>query len=350
MSLLYSSNRHVFLVCLVSSVFIAACGPTWGSETTAEPDLAGTDVSPEPHGNIEDLMSINVFDDMPDYTALDVIESWRFESDVEIASMAPEIIEYLGVTRLYIPGPPRGIISFTSEDGTHWTEDAGVRIPCDRPTLYGHPYGAITPDGQLRIFVQTQVVDEDGSSAPFFVSTAVSDDGVTFSEPEPAFSCQAFGVESCAHGRVLQLSDQRYLLAVSASIQVQNWPRDVFRAHIPGTLLAFSDDLVNWDFTDVFFRACHDPTFDTSQGGVSLYCMSETVGTLIRFDSTDGTDWQPLNPVGLVAYLDEHDSVVSESYVTGDIDIHTFADGTTRTFVSVNDGPAQAVWTFLRVE
>ena len=361
MSLLNVSNRHAFLVCVLVSIFIAACGPSWGAETGSEPDLSGTDASPElgpasadptttAHGSIEDLMSINVFDDMPDYTALNVIESWRFESDVEIASIAPEVIEYLGVTRLYIPGPPRGIVSYTTEDGTNWTEESGVRIACDRPTLYGHPYGAIAPDGQLRLFVQTQIVDEDGNSAPFFVSTAVSDDGVAFSQPEPAFSCQDFGAESCAHGRILQLPDQSYLLAVSASIQVQNWPRDVFRAHIPGTLLAFSDDLANWDFTDVFFRACHDPTFDTSQGRVSLYCMSETVGTLIRFDSTDGTDWEPLSPVGLVEYLDSNDGVVNETYVTGDIDIHTFADGTTRTFVSVNDGPAQAVWTFLLEE
>jgi|GEM_PF-5180105 hypothetical protein len=325
-------------------------------------------------GSPSDLNTSSLYDVVATYADLPVAETWSFESDLDIRTLAPEFIEVYGVTRIYTPRSPKGIATFTNPSGDNvtWTGEEVV-VPETPTERYGHPYGATAPDGTFYLFMQVKDAQqaagppENQGPQPLTVSVSTSTDGETFTAPQPALSCTDVGLEACAHGRITKLDNGCYLMAVSASVARKHWKplpwlhddKPQNPTYIPGNILALSDNLKDWTFTGTYFRGCHDPTFIQDDDRFSLVCHNESSNSLIRFDSTNGLDFNPLQPAGRVAILAPDGESMTENspalqLTFGDIDWHVFPDGSDRLFVSVNENagiPGQVkptVWSFTR--
>ncbi len=280
-----------------------------------------------------DLDSPKTYDVVSTYADLPIAETWAFEADLEIRTLAPEFVVVNGQNRMYTPRPPKGISHYVnpSGDGITWTDETVVISQGDGGT-YGHPYGITGPDGTFHLFMQTaEAIESDEPTEPrepidlpdpkdpqgpkpraqhksFTVSVATSTDGENFTEPVSAFDCTTTGLEQCAHGRITQLDNGCYLMAVSATAYRKHykpvpWLHDdkpQNPTYTPGNILALSDDLETWHFTGTYFRACHDPSFGKADGRLSVYCHNESTNSILRFDSTNGLDFDPMTPAGRV--------------------------------------------------
>jgi len=276
------------------------------------------------------------------------------------------VIDVQGTQFLYVHEFD-GVRILTSEDGINWENPDGggvsMMVTDSGDTRYSHPYGAIAPDGSLQMFLQSKPTE---MGKGFFISRTSSTDGFKFSEPEDFLKCDenpelyARGCGQCAHGRVAQLVDGSYIIAFSASCQVEEFKEEWAPIFVPGTLLAYSDDLITWDIDpDTYFPACHDPTFDVTAERVSLYCASEMnalggpvsehmkkQGAILRYDSTDGTSWDPSTPAGVVQFFDaEGNEMLRMDWDMADVDTHTTA-GQTRLYVALHDGEKPTVYVF----
>lgn len=253
---------------------------------------------------------------------LPVIELWKFEYAVnggdKYGAFVPDIIEYNGKLYMYAYVPLMGIVSYSGNDGKQWVKDAGLRVQNPKDLIYSHPYAAIAPDGKLYLFMETMIQGVLGKC----VSFSESPDGLNFTTPQTILRGEDFGGTHAAHGRIMKLIDGKYLIAVSTAING--------RGPSPGTGILYSSDLKIWNFSSIYFAGCHDPTLDVVSGGIRLYCSNLGKET-VRFDSPDGYQWEPQNPVGLVGFLNQDGTVID----TGDVDVHTFQDGTKRIFISV---------------
>lgn len=302
-------------------------------DTTTNPSTSTCAQLAASMGIPSDLDTPETYDVVATYADLPIAETWAFEADLDIRTLAPEFVVVNGQSRMYTPRPPNGIAHYVnpSGDGITWTNEA-VAIPQGDGGTHGHPYGATGPDGTFYLFMQTaEVLESDESSEPkepsepaepadkqgpkpqghhksFTVSVATSTDGENFTTPVTAFDCAQVGLEQCAHGRITQLENGCYLMAVSATAYRDRykpvpWLHDdkpQNPTYIPGNILALSDDLETWHFTGTYFRSCHDPSFGTDEGRLSIYCHNESTNSILRFDSTNGLDFDPMEPAGRV--------------------------------------------------
>jgi len=311
--------------------------PTPAPDTTAPNPTASTCAQLAASMGIpSDLDTPQTYEVVSTYADLPIAETWAFEADLDIRTLAPEFVVLHGQNRMYTPRPPNGIAHYVnpSGDGITWTNEA-VAIPQGEGGIHGHPYGATAPDGTFYLFMQTaEEIESDESTEPkepieppeptdpqgpkpqghhksFTVSVATTTDGENFTSPDTAFDCTKEGLEQCAHGRITQLDNGCYLMAVSASAYRKQykpvpWIHDdkpQNPTYIPGNILALSDDLETWHFTGTYFRACHDPSFGKADGRLSIYCHNESTNSVLRFDSTNGLDFDPLSPAGRVDLL-----------------------------------------------
>jgi hypothetical protein len=288
---------------------------------------------------------------LPAWDDLETVEEWYFDNDLETAgNFAQEVIEYDGQLFMYMinsknpaKGKTGGIAVSLSDDGLEWNQEDELVLADNDEYSYTHPYAVEGPDGNLYLYVQTNVTTETDSLK--FVSYAVSDDGINFSEFTEFLQCD----EGCAHGRFLQLDDGTYLLAISASVNKANWNKQNFGriAYVPGIWLLYSDDLVEWKYSDVYIPACHDPTFDASGEEIYIYCATEYLAANLRFSSPDGYEWTPEEPDGYIRFYDEEGEDLGQ---VEDIDLHTYSDGTTRMYGSifVQENHQSSVWSFMR--
>ncbi|MDG1950449.1 MAG: sialidase family protein [bacterium] len=289
--------------------------------------------------------------DLPAWDDLEIVEEWFYEYDLDTdGNFAQEVIEYNGQLFMYLNHPSNravgkvgGIAISLSDDGVEWTQENTLLVEDTDEYSYSHPYAVEGPDGNLYLYVQTNV--GSGKDTFKYVSYAVSEDGLNFSEFTEFLACD----EGCAHGRFLQLEDGTYLLAVSASVNKAGWNKQGFGRlpYVPGIWMVYSDDLVEWKFSDVYIPACHDPTFDDSGDEIYVYCATELLEGTLRFSSPDGYEWTPEEPDGLVQFYDEDGEELGQME---DIDLHSYADGSTRMYGSIfiEENHQSTVWSFMR--
>jgi len=337
-------------------------------------------VSPTKNIQTENVdLGINVYSNLPDYENLEVVEEWVFETDIsnefDIAGRgnikgAIEVLEFNNEIFMYLKLTNDGVNLLNTNDGINF-EVGPVVIDSDDDYTYSHPYGITAPDGELLLFLQAN--PREGSE--FHISLARSNDGFNFSTAETFLESTDFNIpgldegecRSVAHGRIAQLEDEKYLITFSASCQTENYPSLLSNRFIPGTVIAYSEDLENWNFEDsVYLPACHDPTIDTSQDKVSIYCASENLllpgneedlwdshlyGFIIRYDSDDGYDFNPSEPAGLVEfYNSDGERMPRGSMRMADIDIHEFDDGIMRLYGAVDSDNGPSVYSFTRMD
>ncbi|MFP6686084.1 MAG: hypothetical protein VB934_15305 [Polyangiaceae bacterium] len=377
-----------FFTALSVLLAAAACGGDVLDDTVATTAGSGgansDDASSSSGSNtIPDGISVkdadvgNYYDDLPDYANLPWIEEWQLEAEITgplgneqkagAIRGAIEVVEYQGTLYLYV-ADLGGVRVFTSNDGLSWDNAASTaHVPVggdDSHLIYTHPYAAVDPDGKLHMFMQTK--DPSAEKGGFFISHATSSDGLSFDEPASFLNCAEvladYDCTSCAHGRITSLPSGGYAIAFSATCQQQNYPKGLSKSFVPGTMMAYSNDLVSWQIDPAaFFPACHDPAFDLSQGKVYMYCASEVdllpggtafdgkAAQLLRFDSDDGRSWTPKDPAGIVRFSDSNgEQIPRDEWMLADVDVHDFGDGTVRMYTPASAGDYPSVFTFTR--
>ncbi len=362
------SREHCMLRCEDNKVIVYDVGSSTGSPTGGTVTVLHAEVG-------------NYYDSIPDYPNLPWVESWQLEAEVTGAfgndhvegaiRGAVEVFVYEDTLYLYVKDLV-GVRVFTSQDGLNWDnpDGSGPHVVLSGPegnaVIYSHPYVATAPDGTMQMFLQSR--DMTADKAQFHISRASSTDGMSFSEPSSFLKCEEvladYGCSSCAHGRITELADRGYAIAFSVSCQKENFPKDLAKTFVPGMMMAYSDDLVNWEIDPLaFFPACHDPTFDTSRGEVFLYCASEVdtlpVGVgidlkhaqLLRYDSPDGRSWTPDAPAGMVRFFDaDGEQMHRDTWSMADLDTHLFSDGTLRLYVPAGGEGYPTVYAFQLME
>ncbi len=379
--------RHFFTVLGVLLAAAACSAEVVDDETAPDTGAVGTtgvqtssDLSDEavPEGiAVKDADVGNYYEDLPDWANLSWVEEWELEAEITgpiggeqkagVIRGAIEVIEYEGTLYLYV-ADFGGVRVFTSTDGLSWENAADpflVPIGGDDAELkYTHPYASIAGDGEMHMFVQTK--DPSDETSRYFISHTASKDGMSFDEPESFLDCADvladYDCRSCAHGRITILPSGGYAIAFSASCQQQNYPSGLSKSFVPGTMMAYSNDLVSWQIDpSAFFPACHDPAFDLSQGKVYMYCASEVdalpggnafdgkAAQLLRFDSDDGRTWTPKDPAGIVRFWNTNgEQIPRDEWMFADVDVHDFGDGTVRMYAPANAGDHPSVFTFTR--
>jgi len=348
-----------------------------GSDTSSSTGTAGSGGETGQVGiTVIDADVGNYYDDLPDYANLAWIEDWELEAEItgpvadeQTAGAirgAVEVIEYQGSTHLYV-ADLGGVRTFTSNSGLSWdnaVSPMNVPIGGEDSPKYSHPYAEIDANGQMHMFLQT--LDQSDEQGQFYISHTTSDDGLSFSEPQSFLACEElladYHCNSCAHGRITPLPAGGYAIAFSTSCQRDEFPAELGLTFVPGTMMAYSDDLVSWEIDPAtYFPACHDPAFDVSQGKVYLYCASEVAllppgatdgdqrGQLLRYDSEDGRTWTPKTPAGMVRFWDEDGEQIHRvDWNIADVDVHDFGADGVRMYTAADAGGYPSVFAFQR--
>lgn len=322
------------MIPIQSSIFIFLLGCQADTEKTFDEPTRGMLCPSQDIGTPENLDREDLY--QFSYDNLNVVEKWFYETRIDLSSSAPEFIEFANKSMLFIDrsmGQSAGIASYETTTGLDWQ---GGQIVVENPLdgHHSHPFGATDPQGRMVLFMQTK------TNETLTINRSVSVDGRFFEPVTGPNLCAQTGGNNCDHGRILQLEDDCYLMALNTEIHPQYWSLD--SSYLPGTILGYSSDLDTWTFGDTYFRGCHDPTFDQTPDGISIYCHSELTNGLLRFDSTDGYDFDPLSPAGHVEFYDRSgvllaDRIAERTLQISDPDKHFFSSGAIRFYLSVTE-------------
>jgi hypothetical protein len=189
-----------------------------------------------------------------------------------------------------------------SPDGVNWTTKStvlqGSSTPTDRTYMLGGASVVKLPDKRFRMYYRCSVYVAQGSPPKYHVRSAISDDGVHFTE-EAGIRIDIFPYDSnsqfilVGHGSFFLAANGTYVGIVSANLRDEERnPSDLF--------VTTSSDGLTWGNFKRLYSGVHDPTVVKKGNQYHLYAMYLHYyhGKAV---SSDGINWpSQMNKVSLV--------------------------------------------------
>jgi hypothetical protein len=294
-------------------------------------------------GNLsEDQIKQKIREERSRLPQIKAIEKWTLkEKNTAYRTFAPSLVRLSdGRYRMYSNGPNfKGIDSSISDDGLHFTKEAGLRLSGtgksgDANCSLSHPWVIPVARGYRLYYQANAVCDWHGdimakSEPQFKIMSAFSQDGLTFVHDDGIRVNTDTKLLQAAHGRIIKLSDGTLRMYFSAN----------FRPHGPSDIQgASSQDGLTWQLdAQPTVLTSHDPTVLNQDGKIIMYTASDRFN-MLKLVSDDGVKF---TPTAWVEFQDEAGPFIGP---VADIDIISGPQGELRIYGTWKDSPGIGVF------
>ncbi|MBX7221504.1 MAG: hypothetical protein K1Y36_16255 [Blastocatellia bacterium] len=234
------------------------------------------------------------------------VETWKIKNigigpnagndNEKAVRLMPNVIRLdNGTFRMYFSkslGPGKDDIRYAdSLDAATWTVKgvilSGSSNPTDRTYIFGGPSVVRLDDGQFRMYYRTSDQVPQGAAPHHHIRSAISKDGVTFTEePGIRIDVSPFDTSSpfmlAGHGSFYRTADGGFGGIFSGNLKDSRDPSDLF--------LTTSKDGLTWGNFKKLYPGFHDPTVVKKGNQYYLYAMYLHFYHA-RGISSDGVNW-----------------------------------------------------------